>query len=137
MSRDRSLLACAETEIVGLHEFFVHWFASPAAADGDFERCELVLDEDFGRIAPNGHFYRRAEMIEQIRTARGLTDASFQIAIEEIAPIWQSGDAILLHYVEIQLRGGSRTRRRSSVLFLRRATAPNGVVWRHLHETWI
>jgi len=136
MSRERSLLACAEIEIVEMHDFFVSWFASRASDDRDFERCEQALDEGFGMVAPDGHFYRRAEVIVRLRAARGSTDADFRISTEAISPLWQSEDAILVGYIEAQLRSGLSTRRRSSALFARKSSTRNGVAWRHLHETW-
>ena len=43
----------------------------------------------------------------------------------------------LATYEERQRCAGAITRRRSSALFAPAATAPGGVTWLHLQETWI
>jgi hypothetical protein len=137
MNGEPSLFSCASSEIVEIHDFFMRWFSGRAGAAAEFERCEQAFDPEFGMVTPDGRSHGRAEIVERLRAARGSVGATFQIAIEAITPLWQSADAILVGYVEAQLRDGRPTRRRSSALFQRRASAPNGAVWRHLHETWM
>lgn len=137
MSPALSMLACAEAEVAGLHDFFVRWFIPPSGQVEDFERCERALHESFGMVAPDGRFHPRAQVIERLRAAQGSMEAGFEIAIEGLSPIWRNEDAILVGYIEVQHRSGSSTRRRSTALFVNAPQAPHGVAWRHLHETWI
>lgn len=137
MSGKPSLFSCAASEIVEIHDFFARWFSGRAGAATEFERCEQAFEAEFGMVTPDGRLLGRTEIVERLRTARGSVGAGFQITIEAITPLWQSAGAILVGYVEAQLLDGRPTRRRSSALFQRRASAPNGAAWRHLHETWM
>ena len=126
----------ARREVLALHDFFVVWFR-PGATAIDFGQCEAALAPDFRMVAPDGKVNDRAAVLRRLRQARGALPADFAIVIAAIEPLWQQGDAILLGYVEEQYRSGSITRRRSTALFTAEATAPRGVVWRHLQETWM
>jgi hypothetical protein len=87
-------------------------------------------------ITPEGQFVGREEIIQGIQAARGALAASLTIDIRDIRTLWQEGDAALLSYIEQQYRDGRTTRRRSSALLLREPSAPRGILWRHLQETW-
>ena len=137
MSPKRSLLASAMAEIVERHAFFVRWYSAPSPDSAEFALSETAFDAEFVMVTPDGREHRRAQVIASLRGARSSADASFRIDIEAIEPRWQDQDAILVSYVEAQLRDGRRTRRRSNALFVRQASAPHGIAWRHLQETWM
>jgi hypothetical protein len=124
----------AAREIVALHDFFVAWFRPGPASD--FRACEGAFHPDFRMITPEGRMLARADIIQGIQALRGRLAASLTIGILEIRTLWQEGDAALLTYIEQQYREGRTTRRRSSALLLRAASAPRGILWRHLQETW-
>lgn len=126
----------ARDEVLALHEFFVTWFRRGSAA-GDFGSCEAALAADFRMVTPDGVVIARAALLERLLQARNSQPDDFSIIISAIEPLWQERDAILLGYVEQQYRSGSITRRRSTALFTAAPTAPRGVVWRHLQETWM
>ena len=73
----------------------------------------------------------------RLLAARGSTSPDFTIETLDARAVWQAGDAALLEYVEQQYRDGRTTRRQSTALFTLAPSAPRGVVWRHLQETWI
>jgi len=129
-----SLAELAAREVVALHEFFVVWFRPGPAPD--FRACEEAFHQDFRMITPEGRFLGRQEIIQGIQAARGALAASLTIDIRDIRTLWQEGDAALLSYIEQQYRDGRTTRRRSSALLLREPSAPRGILWRHLQETW-
>jgi hypothetical protein len=131
-----SLEAMARKEVFALHEFFVGWFRH-AETDIDFRLCESALAPDFRMVTPDGVVRDRAAIVEMVRRARGTLPEDFAIVISEVEPIWQQGNAILLGYIEQQYRNGFVTRRRSTVLLTAEPSAPRGVVWRHLQETWL
>jgi hypothetical protein len=128
------LAELAAREVVALHEFFVVWFRPGPAPD--FRACEGAFHRDFRMITPEGRLLGRSEIIQGIQGARGALTASLTIDIRDIRTLWQEGDAALLAYIEQQYRDGRTTRRRSSALLLREPSAPRGILWRHLQETW-
>jgi hypothetical protein len=137
MSQEASLFSRASTEIVDLHRFFVDWFVAARADAVDFGRFEAVMGEGLTMIAPSGAVLGRDEVVDHVRQSRATCDDGFAIAIEDIRPGWQTDDTIVVLYVEAQLRGGKLSRRQSSAVFTTSSLAPNGVEWRHLHETWL
>ena len=128
------LAELAAREIVALHDFFVAWFRPGPAPD--FRACEGAFHPDFRMVTPEGRLLGRSEIIQGIQASRGRLAASLTIEILDIRTLWQEGDAALLAYIEQQYREGRTTRRRSSALLLRAASAPRGILWRHLQETW-
>jgi hypothetical protein len=131
------ITARAVREARELHAFFVAWFRADTAGSVDFARCEAALAPDFRMIAPDGSASGRAAVIARLRALRATAPGDFAIAILEPRAVWAADDAVLLEFVEQQYRGGRETRRRSTGLFTSAPDAPNGVVWRHLQETWI
>jgi len=136
MSAGLSLEHLARAEVVGLHEFFVAWFRSGGAAP-DFGLCEGAFAPDFRMIAPEGDAHDRTAVMRRIREARGVLTSDFRIDILGPRPVWMADEAVLLEYVEQQYRDGRSTRRRSTGLFTRCPSAPRGVQWLHLQETWM
>ena len=137
MSQEASLFSRASTEVVDLHRFFVDWFVAARADAVDFGRFEAVMGEGLTMIAPSGAVLGRDAVVDHVRQSRATCDDGFAILIEDIRPGWQTEDMIVVLYVEAQLRGGKRSRRQSSAVFTASSSAPNGVEWRHLHETWL
>jgi hypothetical protein len=122
----------AAREIATLHAHFVELFTGQS---NDFARCSAAFAEDFEMVSPEGLHLGRQAILTGLQAARAAPD--FSIAISAIRPIWIAGNSVLLQYVEQQYRDGRTTRRRSTALFEARTGAPNGVVWRYLHETWM
>lgn len=137
MDEKSSLLSRASAEVVDLHRFFVDWFVEASADRADFSRFERVMAEDFQMVAPDGQILDRDAVLDHVRVSRATCDDDFTISIEDIRAGWQADDAIVVCYVEIQQRAGKHSRRRSSAVFTTSSSAPNGVEWRHLHETWM
>jgi hypothetical protein len=137
MSTIPSLFERASAEIIAFHEFFVSWYDAATADGTDFGRCEQVFGEGFHMIPPTGRVFDRAATIELIRANRATYNGDFFIAIEDIRPGWQTGDTLVVTYVEAQSRAGKASRRQASALFTTSSSAPLGVQWRHLQETWL
>jgi hypothetical protein len=131
-----SLQELAKREVVALHEFFVGWFRGELA-ESAFASCEGAFAPDFRMVTPEGAVHDRAAVVERLRAARGRFPPDFSIEVIDPAPIWSADGAVLLEYVEQQYRDRRSTRRRSTALFTSEPSAPRGVYWRHLQETWI
>jgi hypothetical protein len=131
--------AC-KREIVELHQFFAGWLSGRLEKTAQaFARCADVLAPDFRIIPPRGLMLARADLTAALYDAHGSRsdDADFSIWTEDEAACWDHQGLSLLTYIECQRASGETTKRTSSVLFSGSPTAPNGVVWRHVHETWI
>lgn len=131
-------------EIHGLHVFFVDWLSGALAGSGrEFARCAGVMAEGFVLIGPHGQATTRETLLERLEGAHGVhghADPPFAIRIDHPRLLRQWADHALLVYEEWQdgARGAKgATGRISTALFGRDNTAPNGVAWLHLHETWI
>lgn len=132
-----SLFDRASTEIVSLHEFFVAWYDRATAEAADFDRFEKAMGAGMQMIPPAGVILARDAIIDYVRANRGTFDGDFAIEITDIRPAWEANGAIVVTYVERQVRAGAGTARRATALFTESSSAPNGVEWRHLHETWM
>jgi hypothetical protein len=136
MTGDPTLETDARHEIEALHAFFVAWFTDRQPAP-DFGSCEEAFSPSFEMVAPDGRRHQRSAVVQRLRMARGSVREPFEIAIVEPAKVWSSGDAIVMRYVEQQLREGKTTRRRSVALLTRAPAAPRGMLWQSLAETWM
>ena len=130
---DAELFSAVSSEIIELHIGFERWFCGDGPEHLD--RVEAVLAPEFSMVAPNGIPVQRSEVMANLENARGLHQIRIEIASQNL--VWHSADAVLAGYDEIQHHASFTTRRRSTGLFSREDTAPNGLVWRHVHETWI
>ena len=133
--------AAIEKEIRELHEFFAAWFRGDLENEDEvFARCAAVMAEDFFLIGPGGILRNRDELLGDLRAAHGCRPASygrFEIWTTDlrIRPLGD-GRAMAL-YEEHQRRGEETTRRISTAVFIAAPDAPNGVLWEHVHETWL
>lgn len=137
MTSSGTLFERVSADIVALHRFFVEWYDRKTTDAADFSLFEKVMGPDMHMIPPSGVVLDRDRVISHVRANRGAFDGDFSIEIADIRPAWQAGEAIVVTYVEKQLRAGEATSRRASALFTANPSAPNGVEWRHLHETWM
>ncbi|TXI00954.1 MAG: hypothetical protein E6Q76_17740 [Rhizobium sp.] len=137
MSQESTLFQKASAEVVDFHRFFEGWYDA-ATADGiDFGRCERTFGQAFHMIPPTGCIFDRNETVELIRANRASFRGDFTIEISDIRASFETKDTIVLTYVEAQMRAGKYSRRQASALFTASSSAPNGVEWQHLHETWL
>lgn len=130
------LEARAVEEVEALHRFFVAWFAG-RGPDAALDEEARAFAPDFVRIGPNGQEQTAAEVVAMLRALRGGRGPDFAIAIERPATRHLRDDLVVVAYDERQEDIGVRTLRRSSAVFSPDPAAPRGVVWRHLHESWI
>jgi hypothetical protein len=125
------LAEAGKAEIVALHAYLMDLFTGKTR---DLTRCEAAFAADMSMISPDGVWFDRKQILANLRNATAVP--GFRIRIHDVQLLWESESAVLLRYVEEQYRDGETTRRLSSALFTADETAPLGVVWQHLHETW-
>lgn len=125
-------------EIVALHEFFVAWLGGSMENSAvEFSRFTAATHPQFTMVVPSGQLLDKAGVTEGLRAAHGSRmRRDFQIEIRNVNQLVVSESSGLLTYEEWQFENGSpRSARTSTVLFVPAGHAPNGVAWRHLHET--
>lgn len=124
-------------EIVELHRFFAGWFRGELPpTDAAFSRFSTVTGADFVIITPAGRLIARAELLPSLRAAHG-SRPDLRIWIERAKLRQQLGGIRIATYEEWQRQGESISARLSTVVFQDQAGVANGLVWLHVHETWL
>lgn len=135
-----------QREVHDLHDFFAAWYRGehPEAA---FDRVERALAEEFAIVTPDGERIEREPLLAGIREGRGeesgmgaeraagAGEAAFAIDARAITVADVTEERCLLTYEEHHQPAG--TARASSAWFRPSGTAPNGVAWLFVHETWL
>jgi hypothetical protein len=98
-------------------------------------RVEAALGADFTIVPPRGCIVPRAELMAGLEQERGTRQ--IRIRVENVEVRWQARDAVLATYEEWHEHATYTTTRLSTVLFSIDDTAPGGLRWQHVHETWI
>ena len=121
-----------ETEVAEFHEFVEAWFAGTA---DDPRRLETSLAPDFHIVTPQGEIRTRDGLVEDVVGAHAAyADVSFEISIGAFESRDVTDDRCLATYEERRSIDDRHETRVATALF-RRADAPNGVEWIHVHET--
>lgn len=129
-----------EREITQLHVFFVQWFdAHLPQTETAFRRFADVTAPSFTLISPQGHLTRRDDLVKGLYQAHGQRPG-WRIWIENAVLRQADAPLALLTYEEWQAHEGITTARLSTVLFQQVPASdatPNGLLWLHVHETWL
>lgn len=127
-------------EVVELHRFIEDW-SNGRVPDDDatFARIADALGEGFLLVSPDGTTHELPGLLDDLRTAHGRWSGGppGRIWIEDVQVRDEDADRAVVVYVEWQESDGVTRGRISSAVFRRRADAPAGVEWLHLHETWV
>jgi len=126
-------------EIKRLHDFFVDWFNGVVPETEDqFKQFSTATSADFVIAHPSGEL----ESIENLTSS--LYNAykkrlGLDIKVKNMCIRHKMGDYYLATYEEWQLEKGDTEwgGRLSSVLLSRNKQAPAGLLWHHVHETWL
>ena len=130
------LLAAAEAEVVERHRFFVHWFTG-RAEPAQMVRTARLFAPDFRIIGPDGRESDGPATLASIEERGHAGPQDFAIRIEIRDSRMVGTHSALVLYDEHQSGADRCTARRSSAIFSAAPALPEGVVWRHLHETWL
>ena len=129
-------------EIVSLHEFFVGWFSGTLAADDETfaQRFSARMDPSCLLIQPGGVGSMLSDFSAAIRSAHG-SNPDFRITIRRVAVPRDLGSHIVATYEEWQRNAifsqPPDNGRISTALLARDQSAPLGLRWQHVHETWL
>ncbi|WP_420407326.1 hypothetical protein [Hoeflea sp.] len=130
------LIEKARAEVVNRHTFFVEWFTG-RAPEAEMEVSARAFADDMRMVEPDGSMIDAEQVKTMLRGARGKRSDGFEIRVDLIEARMLGEAAALVVYDEHQVIDGAKTARRSSAIFSEDKDAPEGVVWRHLQETWI
>ena len=130
------LITRAKAEVVNRHHFFVEWFTG-RASEAELEASLRAFAPDMMMIEPDANTIGTDDIVAMVTNARGKRPADFEIRVELISARPIGSDIVAVVYDEHQVIDGERSARRSSAVFSADPEAPEGVVWRHLQETWI
>jgi hypothetical protein len=133
----RGALDACRREIEALHQFFEGWLSGERSnTDASFRRLDRALAPDFQLIHPSGDGRSRDDILTGLRAAHG-SQPGLTIEIRNVQ-LRGTGERLLAAtYEEWQRSADTEDGRLSTVVFARRSEAPNGLRWRHVHETWL
>jgi len=129
------------SEVTSLHRFFAQWFSgSLPQNDVTFARLDRALAPTFELITPDGRLVPREMLVRGLEESHGKFERggpAFEIEVRDLESR-ELGDGLYLatyqewHHTEHESVG-----RLSSALFRVAPGAPNGLIWQHVHETWL
>ncbi len=122
-----------QREIIELHETFEAYFLG---AISDLDRVDVALAEDFTFVGPDANVASRAATLAALEAGHAHA-SSLEIRTVDHQLVLEDGDVLIAEYIEEHVLADRTNRRRSTVIFSTSTTAPNGLVWRRVHETWI
>lgn len=119
------------SEVDELHQFFQALFLAEVDS---VDRADAAFGSEFSFVGPDGARSGRHEVLAQLVAGRGHS-SQLRIEIEGHRTIVETDDLIVAEYIEVHYFAEGENRRRSTVVFDIDPTGPNGVRWRHVHET--
>jgi len=126
----------AEREVREFHRFLTDWFNGDAPEGTAFVERHPAFDPGFLYITPAGVERSLDFFSRWAATSRG-SQPGTAIEIRNVTVRHETESSVLLTYEEHQTWTGGDSHRLSSVLFVLKPGAPNGVGWFHLHEVWL
>jgi hypothetical protein len=128
-------------EIVEQHSFFQDWFNGKIEKnEKTFQRFPSVLDNKFELITPSLQKYAREDILQLVwnsHASRTISDNPMKIWIENFGFKQLTSDIFLVTYEEWQKVESEDKGRLSTAIFLKKENKFNGIVWIHVHETWL
>jgi len=125
-------------EIEAVHDFLQAWLGGdPTLDEAAWRNFENVIGPKFTIISPNGEATERVPLMMQIKAARGARGLNFRIWTKNHNLHYADDRVCVGTYEEWQSDDDEPTARRSTVVFARASGLPRGLVWMHLHETWM
>ena len=130
-------------EIIDLHVFFEDWFRGNCNdADRVFKKRLLSrMDIDFYIVLPSGESFYGEQFWPEMRKAHG-TNPTFQISLRNFSRKLQIGRKTFVANYEEWQKNAQNSRpanngRVSTAVLVTDDSAPNGLKWLHVHETWL
>lgn len=122
-----------QLEIIELHEVFEMYFLGNST---DLSRVEAALADDFTFVGADANTTDRAGTIAAITAGHAHTE-SLIIRTLDHKLVMETDEVLVAEYIEEHVLADRSNTRRSTVIFSTDSDAPNGLLWRRVHETWI
>lgn len=122
-----------QREVDELHEFFQALFHGQIDS---LDRADAGFGPDFTFVGPDGSLADRGQILQMLESGRGHS-SQLRISVEAHRTIVETDALIVGEYIEVHEVSDGGNRRRSTVVFDVDPEGPNGVRWRHVHETWL
>lgn len=120
-------------EIIEVHDILA---SHTNGSTNDLTRLEAAFADDFTFVGPDAVPVDRATIMAAIDGGQGQSP-TFEIETVDHTLVFEDGNTLVAEYVEVQTAEGKSNRRLSTVIFAHSTEAPNGLLWRRVHETWI
>lgn len=120
-----------------MHEVIEDWLTGALADIGPFADA---LAPAFRIVSPDGETREREAVVASMHDAHGShagTSPSFAVEIRDLEHRELAAGCHLVTYEEHQRVEGTWEARTSSAWLREDETAPGGLAWVHLHETWL
>ncbi len=121
-----------EAEVRELHEFFQAYFLGETSS---LDRADQALAADFMIVGPDGNESDRDTTMATLRAGHDHT-TSLVITTSDHVLHQETADMVVASYVEHHQLSDRMNARRSTVVFRKLASGPNGLQWLRVHETW-
>lgn len=130
------LVEAAKREVLRRHAFFVTWFTGKGNAR-DMAEAARAFAPDFHMLWPDMTLDTRDTLLAKLEQARGNSPANYAIEIDFVHAALLAPEVAVIVCDERQTIGDTANARRMSAVFSPVADAPEGVQWRHLHQSWL
>lgn len=120
-------------EIVELHEHFEAYFLGTIDS---LDRVDAALAPTFTMAGPDGSVADRDQVMAALKAGHAHTQ-SLTISITDAELLAESGDLVVATYIEGHALASGSNHRRTTVVFQRADSAPNGLQWTRAQETWV
>lgn len=125
-------------EVVALHVVIEQWLTGDLPdTDEAYSPFSDAMADSFEIVSPTGVRSDRATIVASLRSAHGVQQEGFSIAIKNLRTRSLASGFALVTYEEWQTAGDRTTARFSSVWLREDSNTPRGIAWLHLQETWL
>ena len=132
------------TEIIRLHRFFDAWFTGTGENSDRYfsEHFASCMAPDLHLVFPSGRDVTAETFLSEMRTAHG-SNPQFKAQVRNVREkeLGDRSRIVFATYEEWQ-KGALNSKppnngRVSSAAFLEDRSRPGGLMWLHVHETWL
>jgi hypothetical protein len=132
-----SIVSRCSDEIHLFHEVLQRWLCGESEEPRlDLNYMSAALAHDMLLVSPVGKIEAQEELLNRLSSAYGARP-DVRIRISDYEAIMESKNNLLARYIETRTCPETQDVRVSTVLFSQENGLPNGVTWRHIHETWL
>ncbi|MBD8514048.1 DUF3291 domain-containing protein [Photobacterium sp. CAU 1568] len=131
-----NILTKCKKEVDDLHDFLQQWFQGEISNTSENRELLSSRFDQFGELlSPDGLIEPFHCLENRFNSAHGKF-LNAKIWITGFTPVLLNNKDILVKYTEWRQIDGETNVRFTTALLSEKNKAPNGIVWKHIHETW-